>query len=212
VEKELRLIPGGLFSTGELADSLAVTPPLLHQALDYFESQRNQFLMLLTKSSNITPLLMRRPSPQVIVSFSVNSLPAWKAFEIGTPGPDKRLAAARELMEKGWRIRFRIDPIILQTKLKYYETICKSIAAMKPEMITIGTLRQFAGLSRFSKDAPRQGLRMSDDGRLRYPSEVRKSTYLQIADWLGFQPALCKETKDLWNSLGWEFTGCNCTI
>jgi len=72
-------------------------------------------------------------------------------------------------------------------------------------------LRQFPGLHRFSLNAPRYGLRKSEDGRMRYPLEVRRKTYEKIKEWLGFEPSLCKETKELWQALDWEFTGCNCT-
>ena len=83
---------------------------------------------------------------------------------------------------------------------------------LKPEMVTIGTLRQYPGVFNFSKDAPRKGLVKSFDGRMRYPTEIRKKVYENIKTWLGFQPALCKETKTLWKSLGWKFYGCNCTV
>ena len=128
-----------------------------------------------------------------------------------TPLRRKRLEAAKELQKFGWRVRIRLDPIIIADGLKEYKDICSKIAALKPEMVTIGSLRQYPGLRNFAPNAPIGGLTRSFDGRMRYTLEERKRAYLQIADWLGFQPSLCKETKSLWSELHWRFYGCNCT-
>lgn len=212
VEKELSSVKKGVFSTGELADSLAVVPPLLDKALDYFEMQRDKYLLLLTKSANTDFLLKRKANPQVIVSFSVNSIPSWTKYERKTPHPFERLEAAKKLLKLGWRMRMRIDPIIIETGLEHYKVICKKVAKLNPERVTVGTLRQYPGLFRFAPDAPREGLIKSSDGRMRYSLETRINVYSIIKEWLGFQPALCKETKTLWKNLGWKFDGCNCTV
>lgn len=212
VEGELEAVPRGVFSTGELADSLAVIPPLLRDALGYFSRQSERYLLVLTKSTNIGPLLERTPSPQIIASFSVNSSAAHAEWERSTPPPRARLECARLLKDKGWRVRVRIDPVVLGTAgVEDYRELCDEVRALQPEMVTIGTLRQYPGLYRFSPDAPRNGLSRSPDGRMRYTVQDRVHAYRQIARWLGFQPALCKETKDVWQQLGWLFRGCNCT-
>lgn len=212
VQSELERSPSGVFSTGELADSLAVQPPLLEPALDYFSNCADKWLLLLTKSSNITPLRHRQPSRQVIVSFSVNAMPVWHKYEKRTPSPRQRLAAAQELKDLGWRVRIRIDPILADVPLETYEEVALAVRALGVERVTIGTLRQYPGLYRFSKAAPRAGLARGSDGRMRYPIEKRQSVYQGLADMLGSQPALCKETALLWRALGWQFTGCNCTV
>ena len=212
VEQELEKIEKGVFSTGELADSLAIVPPLLEPAIEYFRKQKGKYLLLVTKSTNIGILKEREPTRQVIVSFSVNSIPSAKQFEKGCPNPIERLRAAKYLKNLGWRIRIRLDPIILETGLKHYEPICKEIAGLDPEMVTVGTLRQYPGLFNFSPKAPRGGLKKANDGRMRYSLKQRAWVYRNIEKWLGFQPALCKETKELWDYLGWTFKGCNCTV
>jgi len=183
----------------------------LEAALEYFPKQSKKYLLLLTKSTNIEFLLDRRPNPQVIVSFSVNASPISKKFEKGAPNPDRRLKAAWELKKMGWRVRIRLDPIILEDGVEVYEDICRKIADLEPELVTIGTLRQYPGLYRFARFAPRKGLHRAGDGRMRYPYTARVKAYKYIHQWLGFQPALCKETKVMWKTLGWRFQGCNCT-
>ena len=213
VKKEIDLIQSGVFSTGELADSLAIIPPLLEKSLDYFSNQsgKNRYLLLLTKSTKISILRNRSPDDRIIVSFSVNSLPAAKDFEKGTPSPIQRVQAAAELKNMGWRVRIRIDPIILESGFDDYEFISRRVAELEPELVTIGSLRQFPGLFRFAPKAPKKWLKRSTDGRMRYSLETRVEIYEKIESWLGFRPSLCKETKEVWNRLGWEFSGCNCT-
>jgi spore photoproduct lyase len=150
VQQELENIPQGVFSTGELADSLAVTPPLLEPALQYFRSQKSRYLLLLTKSTNIKILRNNSATKGVIASFSVNSTPAAKNYEIGAPDPLHRIEAAQELNRLGWRVRIRIDPIIVEAGIDSYKTICQKIAELKAEVVTIGTLRQYPGLFRFA--------------------------------------------------------------
>ena len=115
------------------------------------------------------------------------------------------------MLNLGWRVRIRLDPIILESGLNSYEFICKEIASIRPERVTIGTLRQYPGLFKFVPEAPREGLFKSKDGRMRYSVDERINTYKQIEKWLGFQPSLCKETKNVWDLLQWKFYGCNCT-
>jgi len=211
VLSELKQSGPGVYNTGELADSLAVCPPLLESALDYFSNCCSKYLLLVTKSDNISLLQDREPSTQVIVSFSVNSDQAAKVYEKGAPSPRQRLRAACALKKQGWRVRVRIDPVIPHTGLDGYRGLCEQVAELGPERVTVGTLRQYPGVHNFSKTAPRRGLQLSPDGRLRYPEQVRIDTYQQFSDWLGFKPALCKETYILWRKLGWRFMGCNCT-
>jgi spore photoproduct lyase len=211
VKSEIDTVSEGYFSTGELADSLAVEPPLLEQCLDYFTDLHNKYLLLVTKSINMELLRKRKPNRQIILSFSVNSLPAAQEFEKGTPSPLARLQTALEMIELGWRVRIRLDPIILQTGIDHYKSICKQIMEIKPERVTIGSLRQFPGLFNFLPNAPKLGLVKAVDGRMRYIVKERIDTYRKISDWLGFQPSLCKETTEVWDLLGWEFKGCNCS-
>ncbi|MEW6557265.1 MAG: radical SAM protein [Elusimicrobiota bacterium] len=217
IQAELEKSPPGVYNTGELADSLAIVPPLLDPfTLDYFAQQKDKFLLLVTKSTNIGILKDRHPSPQVIVSFSVNSVASADVFESDAPLPTERLDCARELKSLGWRVRIRLDPIILpffDTSKSYadYYYICHEIAVLKPERITVGTLRPYSNTYQRMPDRLKKGLVFSDDHRWRYPLKDRVAVYQQVADWLGEVPALCKETKECYTQFDWSHTGCNCT-
>lgn len=212
VQEEVEKFPEGVFSTGELADSLAVTPPLLPEALNYFSTQESRYILLVTKSINVDILRKMKPSNQIILSFSVNSERSANEFEIGVPSPVNRLAMAKEMINEGWRVRIRLDPVVLDFGLDGYKNICEKIAEIEPERVTAGTLRQYPTLKNFAREAPCLGLKRAKDGRMRYSLGDRLETYEKIKCWLGFQPALCKETNEMWGMLGWEFKGCNCTV
>ncbi|WP_172839081.1 hypothetical protein [Thermanaeromonas toyohensis] len=106
------------------------------------------------------------------------------------PSPFSRLGAAARLLELGWRVRIRLDPVIVEggiEGMEAYRDICKQIKGLGPERVTVGTLRQYPGLYRFAPDAPRSGLGKAPDGRMRYPVAVRVKVYRMLADWFGCQ-------------------------
>lgn len=217
VQAELDNLPAGVYNTGELADSLAITPPLLEPALDYFSNQKEKFLLLVTKSINTQILKDRHPSPQVIVSFSVNSDEVSDIFERGTPLSSERLNCARELKILGWRVRIRLDPIILpyfntSKSFDKYFMLSHQVASLKPERITLGSLRPYPNTYRLMPDELKNELVKSNDGRWRYPLKDRTVCYQQVAEWLGEIPALCKEIQECYTQLGWVHDGCNCTV
>ncbi len=211
VQRQLEKIPAGVFSTGELADSLAVTPPLLKPAIEYFRRQKDKFLFLTTKSTNIKLLLGLTPTSQVWITFSLNAVKTWELFEKNTPHPDERLAAAWRLKEAGWRVRIRIDPIIAEVGIDHYREMARKVSALAPERVTVGVLKHFPRLPRCRQDGPWRQLVESPNGINRYPSTIKARIFNNLAEWLGFQPAICRETVGLWEEMGWKANGCNCT-
>lgn len=210
VERQLDQITTGVFSTGEWADSLTTHPPLLRPAIVYFRRQSEKFLFLTTKSADVSLFLDPEPTPQVWVSFSINAVAAWERFESHTPYPYRRLAAARALQEAGWRVRVRIDPIIAEIGIDHYQNIAQKMSLLALERVTVGTLRKLPGLF-FGKRASSVRHHTSPSGVRFYQETMRADIYRRLADWLGFQPALCRETFELWERLGWGPIDSNCT-
>jgi spore photoproduct lyase len=211
VERQLAKIPAGVFSTGDLADSLAVAPPLLKPAVAYFRRQTAKFLFLTTKSANLELLLGMKPTPQVWISFSVNAIKTWELFEAQTPHPEARLAAAGRLQAAGWRVRIRIDPVIPEVGLGHYHEIIRQVRALAPERVTLGLLKHFPRRPRGRGAGPGCQLAAAPGGLQRYPAPLKARVFNALAAWLGYQPALCRETPQLWEALGWQPRGCNCT-
>ena len=208
IEQELESFTQGVFNTGERADSLAFYNDNTIKAIKYFSRQKEKYLLLLTKSDNHELFKTLKPSKNVIVSFSVNCNEAAEQFEHCAPPPRKRLKAARKLIEAGWRVRIRLDPVIEEIGLKFYKDICKDISEVEAERVTVGTLYQVPGTAQTNLF---HLLIESPEGILRYPDQYRYNIYVRIAEWLGFEPSICQEAMKIWKKLGWKFQGCNCT-
>jgi DNA repair photolyase len=151
----------------------------------------------------------------VVVSFSVNHPEAGKRFEAGSAPPEDRLAAATRLKKMGWRVRIRIDPMILGFD---YAGLIRAVRQLRPERVTLGTLRAERNLPRFAGDGIFRDLVAPADGKgmARYPLETRLRMYRPAVKALHHvcPMGLCEETPAVWNALGLdtEAKPCNCCV
>ena len=211
-----------VLNMGNLSDSLAFERgrPLIAVLVDLFREEaekrgRPHALLLVTKGGmeECEPLLKIKPCANVIVSFSVNSPEAAAAHEKGAaPIPD-RLAAYRALRKAGWRVRVRIDPMIHGYD---YTGIVRDVKRLRPERVTLGTLRAEWNLFRFVEDDIFAKLERSSQpkGLSRYPLDMRLAMYRPAVEALRdvCPVGLCEETPDVWNALGLDTKAkrCNC--
>lgn len=205
----------GTYNTGELADSFAPCPPHLDKVINFFSKQHVRYLLLVTKSADVMNTLKGvPPSPQVIISFSVNTNEVASFYEHGCPPPGARIWSASQLIDAGWRVRIRIDPIIINNPpndIDSYLALASIIKDLKPELVTLGSLRPYPGVLRQRPAAPRKWLIKHTDGRFRYPNSIRIDYYHKINEILQPIPtALCKETTLCWQVLTWTQDKCNC--
>jgi len=208
------------FNMGEMLDSLALdhVTNLTPMLVDFFSRLPNAFLMLLTKSANITNLLSVKPNNQTVVSWSINSRDAISQYELDTADLDERIDAAKHCQQYGYRIRFRIDPGILHANWRnsYAEMIERMLISTEPENITIGMLRLVPGHSRLALRAyllkaaetlQQQNLtELCSDGKLRYLEPKRIEFYTFLTDTIrSFNKtvpiSLCRETPHVLNAL-----------
>jgi spore photoproduct lyase len=213
-----------ILNSGELTDSL-VFPNRINQISDRFEEQNRHKLLLLTKSSNVKPLV-DRPRKQTIFSFSLNAHEVWRRLEHKTPSPEDRIKAIMTAIESEGQVRVRIDPIfpIEDWQKQYGDLVYLLLSELPndPDRITLGTPRGLAKTRMFSKDSSWWKLAFENN-----PSEdsgwgkkialpLRKEIYLFFYDKLtklGFDKsriAMCKETRSMWEELGLDYTKCKC--
>ncbi|MDR1536344.1 MAG: hypothetical protein LBU64_14870 [Planctomycetota bacterium] len=212
-------------NAGNLSDSLSFESlrPVMRRLIELFRTEaeakgRPHTLLLVTKAglADCAVLLESEPCRNIIVSFSVNSPEATRDHERGAAGIGDRLAAAGRLGRAGWRVRIRIDPMILGYD---YAGIAGEVAELRPERVTLGALRADPGLYPCLDEKLRAPLVPAPalKGKYalaRYPFDVRVALYRQAADIL--RPVcslgLCEETPDVWKALGfdWRHTSCNC--
>jgi spore photoproduct lyase len=211
-----------VLNTGNLSDSLTFEDhrPLVSQLVQLFREEaeakgRQHALLLVTKEGvrGCQPLFEMEPCRNVIVSFSVNSPQAAKKHEAGAARVADRLAAARRLKSHGWRVRMRLDPIILGFD---YAWVTEQLKQMEPERLTLGTLRAEANLLRCVDNGLFTALEEPDDPKAlaRYPLDQRLALYRPVVEAMSAvcPIGLCEETPDVWDALGLDAAAksCNC--
>jgi DNA repair photolyase len=207
-------------NTGNLCDSMCFEEnrPLIGKLVELFrERAKNKphTLLLVTKGGvgECRTLFEIEPCANVVISFSINNYNAAKKYETGAPSVASRLRAASILKQKGWRVRIRIDPMI---KGYSYVNIAKRVAKLKPELVTLGSLRAEPHLLAIMKNGLFSELEKPGvpHGLARYPLHVRKKLYCQIISILdGICPVgLCEEEPAVWDMLGLTKSTpvCNC--
>jgi spore photoproduct lyase len=212
-----------IFNSGELSDSL-MNPSNMKQIADFFETQGKHKLLLLTKSGNVE-WLAQRPRKQTIASFSINATEVSKRWENKTPLPQQRIEAAKRLIETGYEVRIRIDPIFpIENWHLHYENLIYSILSTLPSdpaRITLGTPRGLSKTLIFAKDRSWEKIAFTENPEQsgwgkKAPAIIRKEIYTFFFDKLqslGFnknKTAICKETKAMWNELGIDYLTCRC--
>lgn len=211
-----------VLNCGELSDSFMLkNNKALAKLMNIFEEQDKHKLLFLTKNDVISKEIEENTYSRVykntVFSFSVTSFDASERYESGAPNAFKRLAAAYRLKKRLQRIRFRIDPIleISDYKKEYFPLINVINNFIKPERVTLGSLRFFKNLRNYSNsDVFTKAIDNNDeDKRMRIELNKRSEMYQYFIDNLKVENiALCKETLSCYNLLNRKVNNCNCTI
>ena len=213
-----------LLNSGELADSLMtehLQSPFSEFIVPLFEKQNKHKVLLCTKSVNFKNLLKIKEHNQTIVSFSLNAPAVAKRWE-KAPAPFARIEAGKKLVENGYTVRARIDPMVpIENWQKGYAMLLdKLFDSFVPERITIGSLRGLASTIRCCSDKTwAKYLNEKSNWGKRIAHSTRKEMYFFVKDYLkgnfGYKKlALCKETVEMWKALGMNYKEikCNCLL
>ena len=204
--------------TGEVMDSLSMDAisGYSEKLIAYFSSVPNWTLELKTKSSEVRHLPSVKGVQNVQVGFSINCEYIVNTEELGTANLMERFAAARQLLEKGYRVCFHLDPILIfEGWKKEYGDLIECLAThflpSEIDLISLGTLRikkeQLITMRQRVPSASavfRSELMPSENGKLRYDQHLRSFALKWIQENLsrrGFgQSYLCMETPESWIS------------
>ncbi len=205
--------------TGELTDSLALEDviPYSDQLIPFFNKKENAVLELKTKSANVDQLLKQENPKNVIVSWSLNPPEIIEREEKGTPELHQRLEAARLCQEKGYRVGFHFDPIILfpgweRAYRDLIEELFLTISAAKIEWISLGSFRYRSRLKQIIKERHETTHLFnsehvsSKDGKFRYLRSLRNNAYETLSGYIKKHSSdlniyLCMETKEVWEGV-----------
>jgi spore photoproduct lyase len=113
------------------------------KTVDYFSNKENAYVILLTKSNLVQPLLDLNHNQHTIVQWSMNNEEFIKLYEHGTASMISRLKAAKFVQEAGYPVTFRVDPIFATKgwKQHYSKMIEKIYEYIKPDHITFAVAK-----------------------------------------------------------------------
>jgi len=218
VLEQLRNNSNSLFriGTGEFTDSL-ILDDITHLStllIDLFRPFQTVFLELKTKTLCIDNLLSIKASDNAVIAWSLNTPRMIKDIEKGTPSLEKRLAAAKKVVDHGYHVAFHFDPIILYPNcLSEYENVIDmlfaTIPADKIKWISMGTLRFTKGLkNNFYQRSPLfiDEFIQCNDNKFRYLRHRRVEAYACILSKIReYAPLvytyLCMESPAVWTEV-----------
>ncbi len=214
-----------ILNSGELSDSLVYEGKsfsLSKDIIPLFKEQNKHKLLLVSKSSNVSGILKSESQKNIIASFSINALPIAKKWEKKAPSPDLRIKAAKKLYDAGYKVRFRIDPMVpMRTWKKDYSDLVDMVYQnLEPERITLGSLRGLQSTINFCPDKSWTSyLKDHSNWGLKAPDEIRQKMYTMLIDKIHEYDnkcdiAMCKETVGMWREIDmdWKKIKCNCTL
>ena len=203
--------------TGELGDSLVLDhiTERSGELIEYFRKRDNAIFELKTKSVNIENLLEHDPPENVVIAWSLNSHEIALNEEKKAPDVDARIQAARSVSDRGYKIGFHFDPLVLypgweEGYLAVAESLLSTIDPKRIVWISFGSLRFPSSLKsvirRRFPDARIlcQELIKGKDGKFRYFKPLRLKMYRKILgyfqNWVtgGTPFYFCMESEEVW--------------
>jgi spore photoproduct lyase len=202
--------------TGEFMDSLALDhlTDFSLVMLPFLKARRGISLELKTKTTNIDNLLDLDHQGRYIVSWSLNAAEAAADEEHGAAPMHERIAAARRLVDRGYRVGFHFDPLLYYPgwETGYRETVSLLAERIPPQevaWISIGSLRYMphlkkTGQIRFPATKIYTGEFVPGfDGKMRYLQDMRIELYTQMVTWLREYSQdvfiyFCMESEHVW--------------
>ncbi|MGH7933722.1 MAG: radical SAM protein [Candidatus Binataceae bacterium] len=181
--------------TGELADSLAfdAITGMSRDLVEYFATRDNLTLELKTKTDEIDNLLRIDPQGRTLVSWTLSPPRVHQSSEHRTAPPLARIAAARRVLESGYKVAFHLDPIIAyddaaRDYAELLDALFDTIAPARISFVSMGGLRMTPKLRatarrRFADDPMLCGEDViAPDGRYRAFAPLRLKLYTGLSE------------------------------
>jgi spore photoproduct lyase len=118
------------FFSGYDCDSLALesVTRFVREFLPFFQKHKKAVLELRTKSINVDALLNHEVIPNCVVAYSFTPENISQKLEHGVPPIARRIQTMKKLVEKGWQLGIRLDPLIYHEGYqKYYSELIRDI-------------------------------------------------------------------------------------
>lgn len=169
------------FYSGYDCDSLANEP--MTRFTDFFipliAGIDNAWMELRTKSTQIRGMLEMEPLQRVVTAFSFSDATSHSKLEHGVPKIAKRVAAMRRLIEAGWPVGLRFDPVVYHQDYQaafvdLLDQVFTQVDGQKLHSVSLGSFRltrdHFRRVSRLYPEEPLFAQSMDlNDGIISYP-------------------------------------------
>jgi len=150
--------------------------PFCKEWINFANETKNLFIEIRSKSANYKALENLKPNTNVILAWTLSPSEIINQYEPQTPNLNLRVNAIKVLIEKGWRVRVCIDPIL---KIKnwnlHYEDLLEKINSEigfdKLDSVSLGVFRMNKV---FLKSMQRN---REDTDILYYPYTLNNSNY-----------------------------------
>ncbi len=203
--------------TGEYTDSLIweKISPMPKHLVEKFAHQDTAVLELKTKTVNVNSLMNIDHNEKTILAWSVNTPEIIGSEEKGTASLKSRLKTAKLCQDKGYKIAFHFDPIVLYDGCgTAYKNVVKLIfETIDPKNIvwmSLGTFRFMPALKqviekRFERSTICYGeFILGLDNKMRYFKPLRIKMYQEMIDCIRqYAPELlvyfCMEDEEVWD-------------
>jgi len=181
------------FYSGYDCDSLANEP--MSRFTDYFiplvASIDNAWMELRTKSTQVRSMLRLEPCERIVTAFSFTDPVSHRKLEHGVPSIDKRINAMRRLIDAGWTVGLRFDPVVYHRDyqsafVKLLDQVFTTIDPQKLHSVSLGNFRltrdHFRKVARLYPEEPLFAQAMAlDDGIISYPHQ-REQEMIECSD------------------------------
>lgn len=203
--------------TGELTDSLALDPVTrFNQKLIRYALKKNMVLEIKTKTDFVDhlPKIEKR---NILVSWSLNPDVFIKSEEFKSVSLTRRLKAASCVLQKGYRLGFHLDPLLLLPGWeKHYTKMLRELTSRIPESevmwISLGSLRFPPSLKKtIEARFPKTRITTAElgkglDGKMRYFRQDREKIYQRVYDeirnkWKDVFVYFCMENQTVWKNV-----------
>ena len=169
------------FYSGYDCDSLANEP--MSRFTEYFlpliQPFENAWLELRTKSTQVRSLLAQQPQSRVVIAFSFSDHHSHSQLEHGVPSISKRINAMQRLIEAGWSVGLRFDPVVYHQQYqpaftRLLQEVFSNIDAQRLHSVSLGSFRltrdHFRKMNRLYPEEPlfAQNLELNN-GIVSYP-------------------------------------------
>jgi spore photoproduct lyase len=141
----------------------------------------NAWMELRTKSTQVRSMLKLQPCERVVTAFSFTDPVSHGKLEHGVPSIAKRVDAMRRLIDAGWSVGLRFDPVVYHQDyqaafVNLLDEIFTTVDPQKLHSVSLGSFRltrdHFRKVARLYPEEPLFAQKMDlNNGIISYPLE-----------------------------------------